>query len=87
MSKKYVTEEPVAEPMIEEEKPVKEVKKKHMVKVTASRLNVRANAKHNAPIVKVIEKDNIVEVDSLDQVAGFYKIKDGYIMADFVAVQ
>ena len=56
---------------------------KHGV-VFGGALNVRKDAKMTADIVKVLE--NGAEIEILDELDGFYKIKGGFVKADFVKI-
>lgn len=51
--------------------------------VTAERLNVRAKASADAPIIDVLTKGTEIKVNPEDQRAGFYNIGKGFVMAAF----
>lgn len=61
--------------------PVKKAKKMGIV-ANCSLLNVREDASVTANVVKCIPVDTKVEI--LGEEKGFYKIKDGFVMKDFI---
>lgn len=52
-------------------------------KVTASRLNIRKSAKKESEVLRIVEKDEILEATSKKN--GWVRLKgSGYVMEEFV---
>lgn len=54
------------------------------IKVNAYMLNVRKNPNILSEIVRIVERNEILEASEIEN--GWVKIKDGYVMAEFVNV-
>jgi uncharacterized protein YgiM (DUF1202 family) len=69
-----------------EAKEVKKTPKKPTVKVTvnAHRLNIRKAPSLTAPIVKVVDQGE--KLDMLEDKGEWIKVKGGYVKAEFVAM-
>lgn len=52
--------------------------------VNCSRLNVRKNPSKHAPVVRVINAGDTVEIDHAESTNEFYKIEDGYCMRQYI---
>lgn len=55
--------------------------------VIADRLNIRSKASTDSKVVRVANAGEKFELVDPDLVDGFYKIKEGYVMANFVSVE
>lgn len=74
--------------VIEEVKPVSEpVDTKTYVGTAKTCVNIRKNADQNAEIVDVLYSGTTIPVINSKITSGFYKVKGGYVMAEFLDVK
>lgn len=75
----------------EEEEEIEEPKDVIGFVVNCSRLNVRKEAKPNAAVIKIINRDARVKIDEENSTEDFYKVQTGgvvgFCMKEFIEIQ
>lgn len=62
----------------------KKKKKNTVVQVIDGKLNVRKEPSLDSEIVRVLDDESIIDVESFDD--SWYKVEDGYVMKEFTII-